>query len=71
MAKTFTAVANTDNFETWLNRTNDMIGEFANVVTVEGSAATGNAVITGSIQVGMSMLLICMVVLLDQLEPLI
>lgn len=52
MAKTFTAVANTDNFETWLNRTNDMIGEFANVVTVEGSAATGNAVITGSIQVG-------------------
>ena len=52
MAKSFSAVANTDNFETWLNRTNDVLGEFANVVTVEGSAATGNAVITGSIQVG-------------------
>ena len=50
MAYTFTNVATTDTFSTWLTRTNQMASAFANVVTIGGAAAaaTGNANITGT-----------------------
>lgn len=48
MAKTLTTVASNNTFQTWLDRTNEIVGEFANVVTTAGDPATGNAVVNGS-----------------------
>ena len=48
MAITFTIVGTNNNFSTWLTRTNDMVSAFANVVTVGGNSATGNAVVNGT-----------------------
>lgn len=48
MAITFANVAANDTFSAWLARTNDMVNAFANVVTVGGTTAAGNAAITGT-----------------------
>ncbi len=48
MAFTFANVLITDNFSTWLTRTNQMAGAFANVVATGSNTATGNAAITGT-----------------------
>jgi hypothetical protein len=49
MARSFSVVTNTNTFEAWLDRTNEMVTEFANVVTVAGDAPDGNAVVNGTI----------------------
>ena len=47
MAITFANVATTDNFSTWLTRTNQMANAFVQVVTVESNTASGNAAVSG------------------------
>lgn len=47
MAITFANVATTDNFSTWLTRTNQMANVFVQVVSVESNTASGNAAVSG------------------------
>jgi hypothetical protein len=47
MAISFTNVATTDNFSTWLTRTNQIANAFVQVVTVESNTASGNAAVSG------------------------
>jgi len=50
MAKTITTVSTTDTFQTWLNKTNEMVGIFAgDAMTASGSgdSATGNSTLVG------------------------
>jgi hypothetical protein len=47
MAITFANVATTDNFSTWLTRTNQIANAFVQVVSVESNTATGNAAVSG------------------------
>ena len=50
MAKTITTVNTTDTFQTWLNKTNEMVGIFAgDAMTASGSGdtATGNSTLVG------------------------
>lgn len=47
MAITFANVATTDNFSTWLTRTNQIANAFVQVVSVESNAASGNAAVSG------------------------
>lgn len=48
MAKSIANVQTTDTFQAWLDKTNEIVNEFANVVTVAGTPATGNAIVNGS-----------------------
>lgn len=52
MAGTFNAVVNTDTFQVWLDRTNDLVTFAEDTLSVGGGAAavTGNAVVNGSLQ---------------------
>ncbi len=47
MAISFTNFATTDNFSTWLTRTNQIANAFVQVVTVESNTASGNAAVSG------------------------
>lgn len=51
MARTFSAIVNTNSFDNWVSRTNELVAAFAQTVTIAANTAgdltTGNGYVTG------------------------